>query len=306
MKTIILDFSFLSKPLSIAIILLVTALIGYFNQTDIYEKINALPENRTELDPIKSVSLKQLSDTNWFEYEVKVQCALDVTFDNLLRSMKLKIENKFFNQYISLKTNKTEAEKTGTIKGSVYIHFYGKLLVSLMYMYEPLYEKEYNVRMVSFIPTNTLIKTEDNDTMNHHSLSCICVNKFSIHLFSQEEIIAKTPFKSLGNSEFSFTPTIFYNYNDFIKRNPTTEVIKNGNLFVANAKEENDWTKNIINPINKFSKSNNRNLTNYVILRTPEEPVMMGPEDKLRIKYLSAKNPYCFANVELYYLPPLD
>ena len=93
MKTIILDFSFLSKPLSIAIILLVTALIGYFNQTDIYEKINAHPENRTELDPIKSVSLKQLSDTNWFEYEVKVQCALDVTFDNLLRSMKLKIEN---------------------------------------------------------------------------------------------------------------------------------------------------------------------------------------------------------------------
>ena len=83
MKTVTLDFSFLSKPISILIILLITAIIGYMNQTDIYEKINSLPENRTELDPFKSVSFKQIGDTNWFEYEIKIQCALEVTFDNI-------------------------------------------------------------------------------------------------------------------------------------------------------------------------------------------------------------------------------
>ena len=80
-----------------------------------YDKLNKLPDDRNELLPIKKAILKHDGYSNFFKYNLTVESALDVTRNNIAKSMNFKIENIFFKQIMPI-ADKNTMEKESTLE----------------------------------------------------------------------------------------------------------------------------------------------------------------------------------------------
>ena len=301
-KMYVFDFKFCTKPITIICIVLFTALIGYCNQTDIYEKLNALPDDRNELTPIKKVEFKQQKNSNVFDFNISIQCALKETKINLMNSLKFKVENKQFKQINSVIVNTTALMDKDYISGVIFLHFYGHLNVALMYMYEPIYEQEFDVSPISFIPSNSLISTKEDED-DKHSYSRVCIKNGIVYFFSQHPIISKKKYQSLSKSEIFYHSEIFYNFNDFFQKNPGTAKIGSGNLFAIDIKETKDWFRSVILPLKKRSDII-QNSMNFLLIRNIQENETISLEDLPNTTSLSLQGNYCFNEMNLYHLDP--
>jgi hypothetical protein len=71
---------------------LITILIGYFNQTDVYTRLNVLPEDRSELLPIKGTSAT-IANGSVLVARVTMAAIAELTFDNIFRNLRLNISD---------------------------------------------------------------------------------------------------------------------------------------------------------------------------------------------------------------------
>ena len=303
MKVYTFDFKFCTKWPTILCILIITGIVGYFNQTDIYDKLNALPDDRNELTPIKNIEFSQIGNSNFFNFNLTVKCALKETKDNFFRSMKFLVENDQFSQVGYIHMDRNKYINTDYVAGQFIVHFYGPVNVALMYMYEPIYEKSFNVSISSFMPSNSLISLRGGGN-NHLSLSNVCVKDGIIYLFSQDTIKAKQNYQSLAKSEFYFKSEISYNYKDYFLKNPGTVKVSKGNMFISDTKTTKDWFRNIILPLTEHKDDINNTLYNYVFVRSSKNNESLPFKEYTHAAKLSTNLSHCFDKVELYHLEP--
>lgn len=88
--SITIDFGKVNKPLVLTISFIIALIIGYFNQTDLYNKLNKLPQDRNELTPIKSLHAEIVNGSTLYA-KVGVDAISEITFDNLFRNLRVNI-----------------------------------------------------------------------------------------------------------------------------------------------------------------------------------------------------------------------
>jgi hypothetical protein len=86
------DLAKIPRFVVIGVSLLVTVLIGCFNQTDIYTRLNSLPDDRTEFMPIKETSAT-IVNGSVLVARVTVAAITELTFDNIFRNLWLNISD---------------------------------------------------------------------------------------------------------------------------------------------------------------------------------------------------------------------
>ncbi|EAY11295.1 hypothetical protein TVAG_061990 [Trichomonas vaginalis G3] len=286
MKVYTFDTRVFNNWITILLVLLLTVIIGYTNQTDIYQKLNSLPENRTELLPFKEYNLTQQGQTNKFNWYFRFQCALDVTRANILRSMKIGIQNKYFKYTIPLKI---QDNRSNAYNGEIFTHFYGRLNMSFMYMFEPLIEEEYNLSMTGYYFTNTLLNVLD-DELETLKFNRICFKNGSLHTFSQSTLVNYREVSSFNYQNVRFNSIVDHNYKDFIKRNNGTYEINKARLFFAKKYTKYDqYLKDIISPMHQINSIAGKMMNIFYVndkqLYTPfdaqESMVYINPEDSV-------------------------
>lgn len=295
METYTIDLRLFYNWTTLLTVLIITVVIGWTNQTDIYQKLNALPENRTELLPFKEYSLAQRDKTNTFDWKFRFECALDVTRKNILRSMKVGVANRYFRYAIPLKIKDNGRNQ---YSGDIFTHFHGKTNMSLMYMYEPLTIKEYKLPMTNFFVTNTLIAIEERTHETIH-LSRACFANGSIHIFSQDPIYNTKTIYSFDDYELNFNSITDHNYKDFLQRHPNTTEVSRASLFTSKLyKKYDQYLEKIISPMHSLNEMYRTDYINYFYNKGNQTYTNLSLAEKMiNVKY---EDHICFDELYLY------
>jgi hypothetical protein len=85
-----IDFSKIPKFLPIIVGFLISLTVGLLNRTDIFDRLNSLPQDRNEFTPIKSTTAKVI-EGNLFIAEVTIDAISPLTFENLFNHVSIDV-----------------------------------------------------------------------------------------------------------------------------------------------------------------------------------------------------------------------
>lgn len=283
MSRVVIDISFLFTWKSILSFLILVGLYGYITQTDKYIKINELPEQRSELDPIKNIQLDTKANSIYFNIDIDV--ITRGTLENLIDSINFRVKNEYFTQNITLRdSHKLEYNKK-LLKGVIHLHFFGSFTVDLFYLETYLNRTLYltNVTSNETNPYNSLISCE-----NGCYFSNVCLSNGKFMLFSQQLISLSKNMTSIGTDHFGFISTVSYNFKDRMTKN---KLVKNSKGIIYLTSSHDYYFVN--HAIIRYIKEVHGDERVYLVSNSDETK---DPSENIRL--LRLKYDYCFSDLE--------
>ncbi|OHT12581.1 hypothetical protein TRFO_03588 [Tritrichomonas foetus] len=133
------NFSKINKPLAIVIGFVLCLIVGYYNQTDIYDQLNKLPENRNELTPIRQISVSV--EGSKLRVDISLHAVIYLTRDNLYENIKAHISAGNETYKVGAGDTPDPKRETDFFSFSYNISFKGNVFVQLFLHDTPITEK---------------------------------------------------------------------------------------------------------------------------------------------------------------------
>ena len=176
-----IDFGKINKALGLSIVFIISLIVGLFNHTDIYDRLNELPEDRNELTPIKEMKI-EVSDKILVKISYDAISAL--TGQNFLNNIHAVLTNDLVWMNISFTESSIHIQKKGYFEfGYTDNQFIGNTSIQLFLFNQPINEKKF----FNLIPkTNAQF---EKTVFSQDTLYKVCLSKKELLYFSPFNIL---------------------------------------------------------------------------------------------------------------------
>lgn len=182
--TITIDFGKLNKKMVIIVSFLVALIIGYFNQTDLYNKLNKLPQNRNELTPIKSLHA-EIVNGNTLYAKVDVDAISEITLDNIFRNLYVNVSANGASFLFSAETSGKSNRHRDGYDFTALLPVNGNVSLQFWLFNAPINEPVEAKSVIRNVYVNmSLLWITEND----YHLSNVCVNGMTLTTFFAHKV----------------------------------------------------------------------------------------------------------------------
>ena len=143
-------------------VFVVALVIGLMNQTSLYQQLNSLPMDRSEMDPVKGTEIK-MGQANVICVRIEIAPILQVTRDVLANALKLRLSVNGMSVLPNAPIAQTKRITMNEIYFEVISPFEGDFTAQLYYYDTPLGEPlKMNTRIKKFYKGHTMAQCVDN------------------------------------------------------------------------------------------------------------------------------------------------
>ncbi|OHT15844.1 hypothetical protein TRFO_42237 [Tritrichomonas foetus] len=261
---ITIDFSKIPLLVFSIVVLLFCLLIGYTNYTDLYQKLNALPLNRSELDTIDHFKTT-INRGNVFNVNAIVHPILDVTLQNLANGLQLNFSTYGISSKAgALQTGRKNIDKT-LISYDIVSPYYGNVTTRLYFYDNPIGPiEQFESNIVAIYVGHTLAKCQKiypdsssgNTPFHVCSLSNVCLCDGQIRtLFNYPTIVKEEMINFADGQHIDLVQFNGYYVKAYSKKFDVPVIEGTYSFILApNQKSENDDEDLKINKIDELQR----------------------------------------------------
>lgn len=272
--TITIDFGKFNKPLVIITSLLIALAIGYFNQTDLYDKLNKLPQNRNELTPIKSLHAEIVNGSTLYA-KVGIDAISEVTFDNLFRNIHVNVSASGISFLISAATAEMSNRLEKGYEFTSLLPVNGSVSLQFWLFNTPISEPVQTESIIKSLYVNMSLFWVTN---NGYQLTNACIDGMSLTTFFVQERV-----------NFSDIVWPYEHKNDPNRPCPDTKIEGKSFLAIQRNTFQTRWQM-----VTEFISvmAENREIQNFIFANTH-----VPYADVVNINHLSRASKLCFSDM---------
>jgi len=270
--------------------------IGYMNQTDIYYKLNQLPENRTELDPIKWHDISVVNG-NILVFKLIYKTVLKITEENLLNSLRISVKNEFFVMNIRLKDMDRNISNYNHYEASYILPVHGNLSFQLHYLYQGIGTPKYfSVNIQKLWPQYSLISCTNTSRLSHCHLTRVCFSNSTLMTYFGSSLIYRPEFfKSIGDAMIK---GVSYHDVSFQSKQP----LSSATLFYGEGYNHTAWSflVSYLLPIYNEESHTKKRFGNIKLSSNESLGVLSGFEKQMKVDIIDPQSIVCFKELDIY------